>query len=65
MTDWQERVINEKDELDAKLLKLRAFIGGPTFTGLCREDQYLLTKQVGIMSEYFTLLALRIERFTP
>jgi len=63
MTDWQQRVIDEKDELDAKLLKLRAFIGSPSWLMMEVADRWLLEKQLTFMNEYFAVLQQRIERF--
>ena len=64
MTDWQQRVIDEKDELGAKLLKLRAFAGSPAWMVMEKVDRTLLRYQLRAMDEYFAILCRRIERFT-
>jgi hypothetical protein len=62
----QQRVVDEKTELDSKLEKLLAFIGagsGPIFSKLVGEEQQRLTTQARIMREYSDILADRIAAF--
>lgn len=60
----QQRVIDEKRELDDKLVKLRTFIdGSPVFSGLPVTDQSHLKSQLAVMEVYSCILADRIARF--
>jgi hypothetical protein len=64
MTDWQQRVVDEKRELDAKLVKLDVFIhGSVSFANLDVEDKCLLIEQRSVMFHYSRVLGLRIELF--
>jgi hypothetical protein len=66
MQPHQQRVIDEKKELDDKLERLLAFIGegnGPIFSTLVAEEQQRLTTQARIMKEYSDILADRINAF--
>ena len=61
----QQRVIDEKRDLDEKLGKLQAFIdSNPVFSGLPIEDQSHLKSQLSAMELYSSILADRIARFT-
>lgn len=62
---FQQRVINEKRELDEKLSKLTAFIETNAFNSLDKEDQMLLERQMIVMQNYISILEKRILRFTP
>lgn len=60
----QERVINEKSELDMKIVKLEDFIrNNIIFKELHCEEQLLLYKQSAAMKEYSDILRRRIEKF--
>lgn len=60
----QQRVLDEKRELDEKLVKLRTFIdGSPVFSGLPVTDQSHLKSQLAVMEVYSCILADRIARF--
>ena len=66
MQAHQQRVVDEKKELDDKLGKLLAFIDagkGPTFSTLVTEERERLTTQARIMREYSDILADRIAAF--
>ena len=58
-----ERVVNEKQELDEKLNKLRAFFETEFCMGLPFEDRALLKRQEVAMTEYSDVLAERIAQF--
>lgn len=61
----EQRVVDEKRDLDEKREKLRAFIEGRgKFEQLDTEDQILLRNQFGAMNVYSAVLAQRIARFT-
>jgi len=65
MEDWQQRVVDEKAELDEKLSKLQEFIEfSPSFSTLETRDARLLMQQEYIMRNYSDILAKRIERFS-
>ncbi|WP_442959307.1 crAss001_48 related protein [Providencia sp. PROV036] len=63
MQPHQQRVVDEKTELDDKITKLAAFIGSDTYKTLEHEDQALLSGQLNHMCSYSETLSLRIERF--
>lgn len=63
----QERLVMEKQELDDKLIKLKAFCfspGSAVFHGLPEEDRHLLENQYMAMKLYSETLSKRIARFT-
>jgi hypothetical protein len=64
MKDFQKRVIDEKQELDAKRAKLFDFISSPAFADLSEKDRELLYRQEYLMQQYSLTLNERIERFT-
>lgn len=66
----QQRVVDEKRDLDEKVVKLREFIDtegkpGAIFTNLPGKEQLRLKAQLLHMTDYSTILADRIEAFTP
>lgn len=64
MREHQKRVVEEKEELDAKIEKLKTFITtNGTYLKLPIEDQFLLSDQFWYMSLYSDVLSRRIERF--
>lgn len=64
MQEYQERVMQEKKELDEKIEKLNAFTNDPNkFNDLPSEDRVSLTKQEEVMMEYSKILGERIARF--
>lgn len=65
MKPHQERVIEEKRELDSKLTKLSAFIGGETFKTLDADEQQRMHAQARAMQDYSEILGERIAAFTP
>ncbi len=61
----QQRVVDEKRELDVKLDALRMFIfHNEVFNTLPAEDQQLLRDQRMVMSSYSHILCMRIDRFS-
>lgn len=65
MEAYQERVIEEKQELDKKIEKLVLFINSDKFLSLSREDAALLLDQQIAMTTYSQILKERIARFSP
>lgn len=63
MQPHQERVVNEKAELDEKLDKLEAFFITPLFIGIDFEERYRLQRQAEVMTEYSIILGERISAF--
>lgn len=59
----QQRVIDEKAELDERLAKLHAFLKTGIFKSLPDEDQILLDRQATAMSILSGILKARIARF--
>lgn len=62
---YQQRVFNEKVELDEKRTKLRAFMDTDIYNNLPDIDRRLLLEQASNMTDYSRTLGLRIERFEP
>lgn len=66
MEAHEERVIEEKKELDIKITKLDAFCHNAdnvTYKSLAIKDQDLLEQQFTIMQQYSLILGQRIARF--
>ena len=64
MLPHQQRVVDEKTELDDKLGKLNAFIlTSPHFAQLQNEEKERLQRQFSIMRDYTSVLGERIDAF--
>jgi hypothetical protein len=66
MQPHQERVVTEKQDLDEKLAKLKAFClvpGNKIFDGLSAADKELLLAQHSVMEKYSEILHKRIAAF--
>lgn len=64
MAPHQQRVVDEKRELDEKAKKLSDFIGSNSmFTEIDPAEQERMTKQCEIMWEYSEILGKRIAAF--
>lgn len=62
----QQRVVDEKDELDKKATALRLFIGnGSIFPTLDFAEQNRLREQCEVMWQYSEILGARIAAFKP
>lgn len=59
----QQRVLDEKAELDVRHSKLQAFFGTPVFTGLDEEERERLAAQARVMGDYSRILGDRIAAF--
>jgi hypothetical protein len=64
MEAHQERVIEEKTQLDEKLRAFTLFIHGPIFAGLAEDEQSRLKSQRYFMNGYSETLEQRIAAFT-
>jgi hypothetical protein len=62
--DYQQRVIEEKRELDEKLAKLDAFGRTELFAALPADEQGRLNRQHSLMEAYSAVLGERIANFT-
>ena len=60
MSDWKERLLQERKELDDKLVKFRYFLKTDEFMKLEYKDKVLLRKQNQAMTEYLDILVQRI-----
>lgn len=63
MEEYQERVVAEKAELDAKMMKLTDFIDSVRFNALPMADRCLLREQKLAMKRYSDILGERIAGF--
>jgi hypothetical protein len=63
MQDFQQRVVDEKSELDDKIGRLRVFCGGTIFKALPLDEQDRLAEQLATMDHYSNVLADRIAHF--
>ena len=63
MQDYQQRVIDEKNDLDGRVLRLSVFINGKVFAGLSADEQHLLVKQQLLMIDLSSVLSERIDNF--
>ena len=65
MEAYQQRVVDEKAELDAKMVRLHGFIAmSPVFAGLDSVERVLLHRQGYAMRVYSEILGKRIAAFT-
>lgn len=62
-TDWQQRVLQEYDELKEKTKRLEVFLAYSKDPDLEHEDRRLLQKQAMAMHKYLQVLEERIMRF--
>jgi crAss001_48 related protein len=64
LQDFEQRVIDEKTELDEKLDRLELFIDHSSdFTNLTEQNKQLLIAQKNAMLTYSNILGLRISLF--
>ena len=59
----QQRVLDEKTELDEKINKLVAFMETRVFDGLCQDEQDRMNRQCEAMLDYSRVLGERITAF--
>ena len=64
MQPHQQRVVDEKTELDEKITKLRAFFDNPIYKSLLIDEQERLDRQLQYMLDYSEVLGERIAAFT-
>lgn len=63
MEPHQQRVVDEKTELDDKISRLRPFLASDKFTSLPEDEQDRMDRQLSIMVEYSEVLGERIAAF--
>ena len=63
MVVWQERVVEEKRQLDERRIKLEEFMCGDIYRTLSIEERARMHGQLGIMQQYSQVLAVRIAHF--
>jgi hypothetical protein len=64
MKPYQERVVEEKKELDARIEKLRYFIhANDDYAGLPKEEKARLNEQLDLMARYSEILGERRKNF--
>lgn len=61
----QMRVVEERNELSARLERLRSFICTATFAGLPQDERSRLSRQSVYMGAYLDILNERIAAFDP
>ena len=61
MTEWQNRVVEEQDELENKIGKLSGFLGDPN--DVPSEERVRMHTQLGLMEQYNRVLIDRIDAF--
>jgi hypothetical protein len=61
---YQQRVIEERDDLDCKINSLSIFISSPEFDETSHAEQDRLYRQLESMESYLYILNERIEAFT-
>lgn len=59
----QLRVVEERRDLDARIYRLRTFVGGNTFAILDQAEQGRMTRQLQLMVELSAVLGERIAAF--
>lgn len=64
MSDFQLRVIKEKEELDVKINALSDFFNNKIFATLQTDEKVRLSKQLLIMTDYSAILGERIAHFS-
>jgi hypothetical protein len=57
----QQRVLDERRELEGRLDRLSVFLGTPAFEALPEAERQLLVKQSGAMVAYSDVLAERLD----
>lgn len=63
MQDYQQRVVDEKKELDDKIAKLGSFVVSIKFLDVSLAERDLMVDQLKVMQQYSDLLRVRIELF--
>lgn len=65
MSDFKARLLEEKQQLDDRRIKLEFFLGTPAYRSIPAAQQTLLSIQAPIMAAYSQVLAERIAALEP
>lgn len=65
MRPHEERVVEERRELDERIEKLGAFIDSDQFNDVDPDECTRLVQQHRVMVQYSSILELRIKNFPP
>lgn len=60
---YQQRVVDEKQALDEKIVALNNFLKSPISSNIAIEEKVDMTEQLELMVNYSLVLARRIKRF--
>jgi len=60
---YQQRVVEEKKELDAKIERIAAFLDSEEFNNVEADEQHLIVQQEFVMVIYSNVLSQRIAAF--
>lgn len=63
MESHQQRVIEEKEQLDGRLASLNTFLSVGDVQGLPHDERVRMTRQAEIMTSYSNVLGERIKAF--
>lgn len=63
MMEYQQRVNNERDALNEKIISLRKFLGTEPFDAIPHDEQFRLRLQYDLMCLYRIVLSERINNF--
>ena len=63
MQPHQQRVVDEKTDLDIKISKLRPFLGSERYLSLDVAEQERLVRQLDLMEQYSEVLDFRVLNF--
>lgn len=63
MEQYQERVVEEKTELDGKVLKLQEFVSSDRFNLVEVGEANRMRNQLSVMMDYSNILGERITNF--
>lgn len=64
LEDWQQRVIDERDELESKMQKVHMFMTtSKEYQKIAYEQQELIRRQYSCMNDYYKILGARITTF--
>ncbi len=64
MQEYQQRVVDEKNELDTKIVALTAFVFSGKILTVGDQEVNILHAQLSVMASYSRLLADRISYFS-
>lgn len=61
MSDFKTRLLEERDQLQERVIKLDAFLDSEAFETISEKQQLLLDDQLALMEDYLWILNTRIE----